>query len=214
MSGRHFKIITDQKLVSFMYGSTSFGKIKNEKIIRWRMLLSEFDFEIVYRAGKFCNAPDALSQAYFASMYDNELTEIHESLCHPGITRFYHFVRMKNLAYSIDDVRKVVNKCRISTEIKLHFYKPPNAQLAKATQPFERLSLDFEGPLPSSNKNRFVLTIVDEFSRFPFAFPCSNIDARTVIACLNQLFAIFGMPSYVHADRAATATFLSSWCCL
>ena len=32
-----------------MYGSTSYGKIKNEKIMRWRMLLSEFDFEIVYR---------------------------------------------------------------------------------------------------------------------------------------------------------------------
>ena len=204
LSGRHFKIITDQKSVSFMYGSTSYGKIKNEKIMRWRMLLSEFDFEIVYRAGKFNNAPDALSRAYCASMYDNTLTEIHESLCHPGITRFYHFVRMKNLPYSIDDVRKVVNKCRICAEIKPNFHKPPNAQLVKATQPLERLSLDFKGPLPSSSKNRYILTIVDEFSRFPFAFPCSNIDARTVIACLNQLFAIFGMPSYVHTDRAAT----------
>ena len=114
---------------------------------------------------------------------------------------------MKNLPYSIDDVRKVVNKCRICAEIKPNFYKPPNAQLVKATQPLERLSLDFKGPLPSSSKNRYILTIVDEFSRFPFAFRCSNIDARTVIACLNQLFAIFGMPSYVHTDR--TATFLS-----
>ena len=176
MSGRHFKIITDQKSVSFMYSSTSYGKIKNEKIMRWRMLLSEFDFEVVYRTGKFNNAPDALSRAYCASMYDNTLTEIHESLCHPGITRFYHFVQIKNLPYSIDDVRKVVHKCRICAEIKPNFYKPPNAQLVKATQPLERLSLDFKGPLPSSSKNRYILTIVDEFSRFPFAFPCSNID--------------------------------------
>ena len=204
LSGRHFKIITDQKSVSFMYGSTSYGKIENEKTMRWRMLLSEFDFEIVYRAGKFNNAPDALSRAYCASMYDNTLTEIHKSLCHPGITRFYHFVRMKNLPYFIDDVRKVVNKCRLCAEIKPNFYKPPNAQLVKATQPLERLSLDFKGSLPSSSKNRYILTIVDEFSRFPYAFPCSNIDAKTVIAFLNQLFAIFGMPSYVHTDRAAT----------
>ena len=51
-----------------------------------------------------------------------------------------------------------------------------------------------------------MLTVVDEFSRFPFAFPCESIDAKTVIASLNQLFAIFGLPSYVHSDRAATFT--------
>jgi len=42
---------------------------------------------------------------------------------------------------------------------------------------------------------------VDEFSRFPFAFPCSNVKASTVIVCLEQLFSIFGMPNYIHSDR-------------
>ena len=85
-----------------MYSSTNYGKIKNEKIMRWRMSLSEFDFDIVYSAGKFNCVPDALSRAYCASVYDNTLNEIHESLCHSGISRFYHFVRMKNLPYSMD----------------------------------------------------------------------------------------------------------------
>ena len=67
LSGRHFTIITDQKSVSYMYSSTNYGKIKNEKIMRWRMLLSEFDFDIVYRAGKFNSVPAALSRAYCAS---------------------------------------------------------------------------------------------------------------------------------------------------
>ena len=55
LSGRHFTIITYQKSVSFMYTTANYGKIKNEKIMPWRILLSEFDFEIVYRAGKFNN---------------------------------------------------------------------------------------------------------------------------------------------------------------
>ena len=204
--GRHFTIITDQKSVSFMYTTANYGKIKNEKIMRWRILMSEFDFKIVYRAGKFNDVPDALSRAYCASVYDETLTEIHESLCHPGVTRFYHFVRMKNLPYSINDVRTVVNQCKICSEIKPYFYKPPKAELIKATQPFERISLYFKGPLPSSTKNHYMLTVVDDFSRFFFAFPCASIDAKTVIVCLNQLFAIFGLPSYVHSDRAATFT--------
>lgn len=45
--------------------------------------------------------------------------------------------------------------------------------------------------------------MVDEYSRFPFAFPCSDMSSQTVISCLHKLFSIFGCPSSVHSDRAA-----------
>ena len=86
-------------------------------------------------------------------------------------------------------------------ELKPHFYRPSTTHIVKATQPLERISLNFKGPLPSSTKNRFLLTIVDEFSRFPFAFPCPNCNASTVISCLKQLFTLFGTPNFVHSDR-------------
>ena len=41
-------------------------------------------------------------------LHENTLHNIHASLCHPGITRLNHYVRAKNLPYSVDDVRKVV----------------------------------------------------------------------------------------------------------
>ena len=62
----------------------------------------------------------------------------------------------------------------------------------KATQPMERLCVDFTGPIASSGRNRYMLTMVDEFSRLPFVFSCANMDASTGIACLSQLFALFG----------------------
>ena len=46
-----------------------------------------------------------------------------------------------------------------------------------------------------------MLTIIEEFSRFPFVFPRTNIDSITVIDCFSQLFGIFGMPAYIHPDR-------------
>lgn len=73
--------------------------------------------------------------------------------------------------------------------------------MIKATQPFERLSIDFKGPLPSVTRDRYILTVVDEFTRFPFAFPCYDQSATTVIRCLTQLFSIFGMPAYIHSDQ-------------
>ena len=101
----------------------------------------------------------------------------------------------------VEEVRGRVSECKICSEIKPIFYHPPKAELIKATQPFGWLSLDFKGPLPTSSKNRFLLTVVDECFRFLFAFPCANTDAKTVIACLSQLFTLFDMTNFIHSDR-------------
>ena len=114
--------------------------------------------------------PDALSRAFCANIYDNTLRELHESLCHSGVTRLHHFVCVKKFTYSVNEVRNVVAKCKVCSELRPTFYKPQVANVIKATQPFKRLSLDFKGPLPTSPKNRYLLTIIDEYSRFPFGF--------------------------------------------
>jgi len=56
-----------------------------------------------------------------------------------------------------------------------------------------------------------MLTVVDEYSRFPFAFPCRSTDAETVIFCLNQLFTLFGMPAYIHSERARPSCHMTSF---
>jgi len=162
----------DGPTVGFIYvQGENRGKIKNDKVLRWRMELNEFDFDIVYRSGKLNSTPDALSRVHCASMHGTVLHDIHASLCHPDITRLHHFVRAKNLPYSVEDVRQTVRDCSVCLELTPNYYKPPAAQLVKATQPFERLSLDFKGPFPSSTKNRYMLTVIDEFSRFPSPSP-------------------------------------------
>lgn len=53
------------------------------------------------------------------------------------------------------------------------------------------------------NGNKYFLNIVGKYSRFPFVFPCYDVSTTTVIKCLTSLFALFGMPAYVHSDREA-----------
>ena len=65
----------------------------------------------------------------------------------------------------------------------------------------------FKGPLPSTPRNHYLLTIVDEYSCIRFAFPCPNMTMKMVIRCLNQLFAVFRMPAYVHFDRGHSFLF-------
>ena len=64
--------------------------------------------------------------------------------------------------------------------------------------------MDFEGPLKSTSRNTYMLTVVDEDSRFPFAFPCLNTLSSTVIKCLDQLFTLCGTPSYIYSDRGTS----------
>ena len=76
-----------------------------------------------------------------------------------------------------------------------------DAKPVKATQIFKRLNIDFKVPLFSVSNNRYILTVIDECSRFPFAFPCADMTPTTINQCLTQLFSIFGMCSYIHSDR-------------
>ena len=90
-------------------------------------------------------APDTLSRVYCTSVTLNCLYHIHCVLCHPGVTRMYHFVTAKNLPYSL--IRKVTASCDVCAEVKPRFVKPRVTHLIKAVQPMERLSLDFKGPI-------------------------------------------------------------------
>jgi len=56
-----------------MYSVEHLRKMKNEKVMHCRLLLSEFDFDIVYHPGKLNTAPDALSRVYCAGFHRNTL---------------------------------------------------------------------------------------------------------------------------------------------
>lgn len=205
LTGRKFSLKTDQEAVSFIFDPKRRGKIKNDKLYRWRLELSCYSFDIAYRPGKDNVVADSFSRVYCSLINSDSLYDLHNALCHPGVTRMTAFVRSRNLPNSVEDVRKMTSSCRICAECKPRFYVPRNkVNLIKATQPFERLNLDFKGPLPlSESKNRYILTVIDEYSRYPFAIPCKDVSARTVYKELCQLFSLFGMASYIHSDRGS-----------
>lgn len=146
--------------------------------------------------------PDVLLRSYcgVTNSDGQTLYTLDDALCHPCVTRMYHFVRSKNLPYSMKEVRQVIRSCKIYAECIPRLHKSTKTPLVKATRPFERLNFDFKGPLLSTNRNRYFLNIVDEYSRFPLVFPCINVTSQTVITCLSQLFSIFGIPAYIHTD--------------
>ena len=135
--------------------------------MRWRVELSCYSCDIIYHPGKENIPPDTFSSSACAASPEDSLYLLHQSLCHPGITRMSHFVRTRNLPFSIEEIKRMTNSCRICCECKPRFYRPVKSYLIKETQPFERLNIDFKGPLPTSNKNSYFHTSSMSIHIFP-----------------------------------------------
>ena len=199
--GRKFNLVTDQRSISFMFDNRRRSKIKNAKIARWRLELSQYKYDISYRPGNENPAADTFSRIAAICHPLQELRNLHDQLCHPGVTRLSHFVRQRNLPFTQEQVKTVTNSCKSCL-----FHKPKflssQGTLINATAPLQKLNIDFKGPLPPSKKgNCFLLTIIDEYSRFPFAYPCRDTKSSTINQCFNNLFSMFGMAEMVHNDR-------------
>ena len=145
----------------------------------------------------------SLSRTYCASLSCPSSVLV-EKLCHPGVSRHLHFVQSRNLPFSTEFVEKTCTSCRICAKLKPQFYRPAEGTRIKATGPMQRIIIDFKGPLPTATRNRYLLVIVDEFSRFPFLYAYTNMQTSTVINCLELLFSMRGMLDYIHSDRGRT----------
>lgn len=69
--------------------------------------------------------------------------------------------------------------------------------------PLERVAMDIMGPLPVSVKgNRYVLVIMDYFTKWAEAFPLPNQEAETIAEVFVTQFACrYGVPKQLHTDR-------------
>nr|GEZ09056.1 reverse transcriptase domain-containing protein [Tanacetum cinerariifolium] len=63
------------------------------------------------------------------------------------------------------------------------------------------IGIDFMGPFPSSRGNKYILVVVDYFSKWVEAKALPTNDARVVCKLLKSLFARFGTPRTIISDR-------------
>ena len=63
--GRKFELVTDHSALKWLMSCSRFG---NMKLQRWALLLQEYDFTVIHRAGKANANADALSRAHASSV--------------------------------------------------------------------------------------------------------------------------------------------------
>ena len=135
------------------------------------------------------------------------LKEAHDSPSggHFGVNKTLQKVRKR--FYWVSSKRDVENWCASCKECvakkgPLGKGKSP-MEIYNVGAPFERIQVDILGPLPtSSSGNKYLLVVVDCFSKWPEAVPLKNKRASTVARSLvDQVFSRHGIPLELHTDQ-------------
>ena len=75
-------------------------------------------------------------------------------------------------------------------------------QLFSATRPFQQISVDIVGPLPTTiNIERYVVSMLDAFSRYCLLVAVTDVRAISVIKAIDLWISLFGAPRSILSDN-------------
>ncbi|KAJ8948177.1 hypothetical protein NQ318_010450 [Aromia moschata] len=156
-------------------------------------------------------SPDGVSAVYQLVLpkarIHQVLEELHSSPSggHFGVTRT--LARVRDRFYWVNcrrDVEEWCKRCDLCSAKK----GPKTRSRGKMVQylsgaPFERVAVDILGPLPVTDRgNKYLMVVMDYFSKWPEAVPLPNQEAETVAeAFIENVIARHGVPLELHSDQ-------------
>lgn len=124
------------------------------------------------------------------------LAELHEG--HFGIVKMKALARGYVWWPNIDkDIENLVANCSKCQKRRNNVHITEKHIWEPATEPFERVHIDFAGP--TLNKIFFIL--VDAFTKWPEVYIVKNMISHTVINVCIEIFARFGIPKILVSDN-------------
>lgn len=132
----------------------------------------------------------------------------HENLtaAHPGYLRTLSLIRQRytwpQMHQQIREYVKSCTICRCTKPTNL-LERAPTPLITPVTKPFEKLCIDYQGPFPlSSNGNRFLFVVIDDYSKFIMMEPMREATAaRTVKFFERKVILFLGAPREIVSDR-------------
>ncbi|XP_064469558.1 uncharacterized protein LOC135384277 [Ornithodoros turicata] len=123
---------------------------------------------------------------------------------HPGIRATQRLLSSRFVWPGMNtDVRRWTRACIACQKAKITRHtKTPVHPFTLPDARFQHLHVDLVGPLPPCHGHRYLLTIVDRYTRWPEAVPLPNATADTVAhALLSAWIARYGCPARITTDQ-------------
>src|SRR5271168_4342126 len=131
------------------------------------------------------------------------LAEVHDGLAHFGERTTYDFI--SNTCWWPNqkaDTIEYVKSCQIC-QAHARLQKPDPPMKIPVENVFERIALDFVGPLPESHSgNQYIIVATEALTRWPIAQAVPTADAKTAARFLyDQIVLQFGPPETILTDQ-------------
>jgi transposase InsO family protein len=221
--GKTFTVVTDHKPLTWIMNVKDPGS----RLLRWRIKLEEYSYNVVYRKGALNANADALSRVNSLTaekeasekkrecVIDEEtktaiLYEYHDSPMggHRGMNKTFWEIKKRyewpNMKRDVENYVRRCKSCQLNKSLSPR-RKAPMEITTTARQPFERCALDIVGPTDVTNSgNRYILTFQDDLTKFIAAIPIPTQDAETVArAFVENIVLRYGIPEVILTDQGA-----------
>jgi hypothetical protein len=166
-------------------------KDPGSRLLRWRMKLEEYDYEIVYKRGALNTNADALSRINTLVKEEAQtpveitgedkrrqiLYEYHDAPLggHRGMNKTTKAIKAKfswpNMKQEIEEYVKRCKSCQMNKLLGPR-NRVPMEITTTVDHHFEKCCFDIVGPLPETEKgNKYILTFQDDLSKLVTAIP-------------------------------------------
>lgn len=144
------------------------------------------------------------SRTYVPATLRRRVFDILHGQAHPGTRATLALVKERHCWPDMDrQIRKWASHCVVCQRGKVNRHvSSPLSPFAPPDRRFGHIHVDLVGPLPTSEGCEYLFTVVDRFTRWPEAYPLTNMTSHAVADKLvAQWIARFGVPDVVTTDQ-------------
>ncbi len=180
----------------------------NKKILRWKLLLADYPVKIVHVSGAENVVADVLSRHLHLLSSDQSqvLKRYHAGTA--GHQKAHQMIKQLHTdGYSwkgmCNDVRQYTRECLVCQRLQRPRKQPTETHPTHTLTPFALVQMDTVGPLPMSRGMRYVIVVIDCFTKFVELIPVATTSAKEAAEALLATWARYGVPRVLQTDRGS-----------
>lgn len=152
----------------------------------------------------YCQVNNGQARPFVPKNSRKTVFEAIHGLSHPGSRATKRMIGERFVwPFMKRDITAWTKQClRCQTSKVNRHNKTPTAKYKLTESRFEHINVDIVGPLPVSHGYRYIVTMIDRFTRWPEVIPVPDITAATVAqAIIDGWIARFGTPLKITTDQ-------------